>query len=68
MVGVPGGGAASTAGSAMFGEGETIASTAEYKRQLEPGQGEPEVWIMSPAAAAVAAAGGALQDPEALFS
>ncbi len=63
MVVVPGGGPGSAGGGAIFGEGERIASTAEYHRHLSPGQGLPEVHILSPAAAAVAAATGALTDP-----
>jgi 3-isopropylmalate/(R)-2-methylmalate dehydratase large subunit len=63
MVVVPGGGPGSAGGGAIFGEGERIASTAEYHRHLSPGQGLPEVHILSPAAAAVAAATGTLTDP-----
>jgi 3-isopropylmalate/(R)-2-methylmalate dehydratase large subunit len=63
MVGVPGAGPGSAGGVAIFGEGERIASTAEYHRQLSPGQGLPEVHLLSPAAAAVAAATGELVDP-----
>ncbi len=63
MVIVPGGGPGSAGGGAIFGEGERIASTAEYHRLLSPGQGVPEVHILSPAAAAVAAATGVLTDP-----
>jgi len=63
MVVVPGGGPGSAGGGAIFGEGERIVSTAEYHRHLSPGQGVPEVHILSPAAAAVAAATGALTDP-----
>jgi 3-isopropylmalate/(R)-2-methylmalate dehydratase large subunit len=63
MVVVPGGGPGSAGSGAIFGEGERIASTAEYHRHLSPGQGVPEVHILSPAAAAVAAATGALTDP-----
>jgi homoaconitase/3-isopropylmalate dehydratase large subunit len=47
----------------MFGEGERIGSTADYHRQLHPGQGVPEVVLLSPAAAAVAAATGKIADP-----
>jgi 3-isopropylmalate/(R)-2-methylmalate dehydratase large subunit len=63
MVVVPGAGPGSAGGGAMFGEGERIVSTAEYHRLLSPGQGVPEVVLMSPAAAAVAAAEGRLTDP-----
>ena len=63
MVVVPGGGPGSAGGGAIFGEGERIASTAEYHRALEPGQGLPEVHLLSPAAAAVAATKGRLLDP-----
>jgi len=62
MVSVPGGGPGSAAG-AIFGDGELIASTAEYHRHLQPGQGLPTVHIVSPATAAVAAATGRLEDP-----
>lgn len=63
MVVVPGGGPGSAGGGAIFGEGERIASTSEYHRDLEPGQGAPEVHVLSPAAAAVAATEGRLVDP-----
>jgi 3-isopropylmalate/(R)-2-methylmalate dehydratase large subunit len=63
MVVVPGGGPGSAGGGAIFGEGERIASSAEYHRHLHPDQGLPEVHILSPAAAAVAATEGRLQDP-----
>ncbi len=63
LVVVPGGGPGSAGGGAIFGEGERIGSTAEYHRHLSPGQGLPEVHILSPAAAAVAAATGTLIDP-----
>ena len=63
MVVVPGGGPGSAGGGAIFGEGEHIASTSEYHRDLEPGQGPPEVHVLSPAAAAVAATEGRLVDP-----
>ena len=63
MVVVPGGGPGSAGGGAIFGEGERIAATAEYHRRLRPGQGTPEVQILSPASAAVAAATGKLMDP-----
>jgi homoaconitase/3-isopropylmalate dehydratase large subunit len=63
MVVVPGGGPGSAGGGAIFGDGERIASTAEYHRHLDPGQGSPEVHLLGPAAAAVAATEGRLQDP-----
>ncbi len=63
MVVVAGGGPGSAGGGAIFGDGERIVSTAEYHRHLSPGQGLPEVHILSPAAAAVSAATGALTDP-----
>ena len=63
MVVVPGAGPGSAGGGAMFGEGERIVSTAEYHRLLSPGQGMPEVVLLSPAAAAVSAALGRLTDP-----
>jgi 3-isopropylmalate/(R)-2-methylmalate dehydratase large subunit len=63
MVVVPGGGPGSAGGGAIFGDGERIASTAEYHRQLGPGQGAPDVHLLSPGAAAVAAALGRLEDP-----
>jgi 3-isopropylmalate/(R)-2-methylmalate dehydratase large subunit len=63
MVVVSGGGPGSAGGGAIFGEGERIASTAEYHRHLGPGQGVPEVLVMSAGAAAVAAAEGKLLDP-----
>jgi homoaconitase/3-isopropylmalate dehydratase large subunit len=68
MVVVPGGGPGSAGGGAMFGEGERIASTAEYHRHLHPGQGVPEVFIMSAGAAAVAATEGKLIDPASYLS
>jgi 3-isopropylmalate/(R)-2-methylmalate dehydratase large subunit len=67
MVVVPGGGPGSAGGAGMFGEGERIGSTAEYHRQLHPGQGLPEVVVLSPAAAAVAATTGKLADPAAFL-
>jgi 3-isopropylmalate/(R)-2-methylmalate dehydratase large subunit len=63
MVVVSGGGPGSAGGGAIFGEGERIASTAEYHRHLGPGQGVPEVLVMSAGAAAVAAVEGKLLDP-----
>ncbi len=63
MVVVPGAGPGSAGGVSIFGEGERIASTAEYHRNLSPGQGLPEVHVLSPAAAAEAAATGSLVDP-----
>lgn len=63
MVVVPGGGPGSAGGGAIFGDGERIASTAEYHRHLDPGQGSPEVHLLSPGAAAVAATEGRLMDP-----
>jgi homoaconitase/3-isopropylmalate dehydratase large subunit len=63
MVVVTGGGPGSAGGAGMFGEGERIGSTAEYHRQLHPGQGVPDVVLLSPVAAAVAAATGRLGDP-----
>lgn len=63
MVVVPGGGPGSAGGGAIFGEGERIASTAEYHRHLDPGQGSPEVHLVSPVAAAVAATEGRFMDP-----
>jgi len=68
MITVPGGGPGSAGGGAIFGEGERIASTAEYHRQLDPGQGVPEVHLLSAAAAAVAATEGRLTDPTATLS
>jgi 3-isopropylmalate/(R)-2-methylmalate dehydratase large subunit len=63
MVVVPGGGPGSAGGGAIFGEGERIASTAEYHRHLDSGQGAPEVHLVSPGGAAVAAAEGRFMDP-----
>jgi 3-isopropylmalate/(R)-2-methylmalate dehydratase large subunit len=68
MVIVPGGGPGSAGGAGIFGDGERIGTTAEYHRQLRPGQGVPEVAVLSPAAAAVAAATGTLTDPAAFFA
>jgi len=68
MITVPGGGPGSAGGGAIFGEGERIASTAEYHRQLDPGQGVPEVHLVSAAAAAVAATEGRLTDPAATLA
>ena len=67
MVVVPGGGPGTAAG-AIFGDGELIASTAEYHRHLQPGQGLPTVHIVSPATAAVAAATGWLGDPSSYLA
>lgn len=68
MITVPGGGPGSAGGGAIFGEGERIASTAEYHRHLDPGQGVPEVHIVSAAAAAVAATNGRLTDPASVLA
>ncbi len=68
MVVVSGGGPGSAGGGAIFGEGERIASTAEYHRHLNPGQGVPEVLVMSAGTAAVAAVEGRLIDPAAYLS
>jgi 3-isopropylmalate/(R)-2-methylmalate dehydratase large subunit len=67
MVLVPGGGPG-TSGGAIFGDGEQIASTSEYHRHLQPGQGLPEVHIVSPGSAASAAAAGALRDPSGFLA
>lgn len=68
MVTVPGASAGSVAGGAILGEGERLASTMEYHRALEPGQGRPETRVLSSAAAAAAAVAGALVDPAAYLS
>jgi 3-isopropylmalate/(R)-2-methylmalate dehydratase large subunit len=67
MVVAPGGGPGTAAG-AIFGDGELIASTAEYHRHLQPGQGLPTVHIVGPATAAVAAATGGLGDPSGFLA
>lgn len=63
MVVVPGGGAGNAGGGAIFGDGERLASTVEYHRDLHPGPGVPDVHLVSPATAAVAAVNGEFRDP-----